>query len=447
MPQELWLNFTDEKGEAKRVLVEGERFSIGRTPDNDLQIALGNLSRQHAKIERFADVFIVSDAGSSNGTFLNDERVENPVALKDGDNLNLGGGVDIKVELASDKPNNQPPPADDEDEDEEDIEPAAASASAANGSASSGGSSFPIGLLLLIPLLGGFFLLVIVGVLLIANRNSGPEVAENGSNKGFVYSKNKDEEDDPPANEKTPEKTETPINNSSTPITNSNSATPSNGGSSPQSTVEPTSTQPPSGDTQKVEVNSTMFLRRIAKSDSKIFLPTKNVPTLNSKINQLKGSSALAENLRNAKKSAAQIQKMAQDNSFTPEFLAIAAITKLGSQSGDVVATAQGMVGALSGLRVPVGNELANDSLLMIAAYEQGVAGQYLTMRDLLARECIPKNNPGVSCREIRTIWFLKENGKISDSQFEFALRFLAIGTIAQNPKDFGVQADPINLN
>ena len=75
MPTELWLNFIDENGEPKRILVEGERFTIGRTPDNDSQIALGNLSRQHAKIERFADVFIISDAGSSNGTFLNDEKL------------------------------------------------------------------------------------------------------------------------------------------------------------------------------------------------------------------------------------------------------------------------------------------------------------------------------------------------------------------------------------
>jgi hypothetical protein len=111
------------------------------------------------------------------------------------------------------------------------------------------------------------------------------------------------------------------------------------------------------------------------------------------------------------------------------------------------LATAQGMADVLQNLSVPIGTELANDSLLVMAAYEQGVAGQNLAMRDMLARESIPENNPGVNSREIRSIWFLKDKGKISDSQFEFALRFLAIGTIAQNPKDFGIQTDAVVLN
>jgi hypothetical protein len=50
------------------------------------------------------------------------------------------------------------------------------------------------------------------------------------------------------------------------------------------------------------------------------------------------------------------------------------------------------------------------------------------------------------SSRRIRTIWFLKENGRITDSQFEFALRFLAVGTISQNPADFGVNAEAVRF-
>jgi hypothetical protein len=50
------------------------------------------------------------------------------------------------------------------------------------------------------------------------------------------------------------------------------------------------------------------------------------------------------------------------------------------------------------------------------------------------------------SSRAIRTIWFLEKQGKITPAEFEFALRFLAIGTITQNPKDFGVNAEALAL-
>ena len=90
-----------------------------------------------------------------------------------------------------------------------------------------------------------------------------------------------------------------------------------------------------------------------------------------------------------------------------------------------------------------VGDEFSDDSLLAIAAYEQGAAGKTLEMRNMLQGLT---GSISQSSRRIRTIWFLKDNGKISETQFEFALRFLAVGTIAQNPKDFGVNAEAVKF-
>src|SRR5215213_8985843 len=101
MAAELWLNFTDETGETRRILVEGDKFVIGRHSENDLSIADGSLSRKHAQIERFGDVFVISDLDSSNGTTLNDAELNEPAALKKGDKFNLGGGFEFEVELIS----------------------------------------------------------------------------------------------------------------------------------------------------------------------------------------------------------------------------------------------------------------------------------------------------------------------------------------------------------
>ena len=185
-------------------------------------------------------------------------------------------------------------------------------------------------------------------------------------------------------------------------------------------------------------------MRRIAQNEPKAFLTSEQAQILNSKIKEFNGSAVLADNIKSAKTNAAQIQSLAAAKNLKPQFLAVAALAKLGSQRGNVLQTAQSMTEVLDKLSTQVGSELANDSLLVIAAFDQGAAGEFLKMRNMLQQL---SNQFPESSRTIRTIWFLHQKGKISEAQFEFALRFLAIGTITQNPKDFNVNAEELKLN
>ena len=66
---------------------------IGRDKSNLVAIEDSKSSREHARI-RFADgIYSISDLGSSNGTFVNDNQITGHVPLSDGDLIRIGDTV------------------------------------------------------------------------------------------------------------------------------------------------------------------------------------------------------------------------------------------------------------------------------------------------------------------------------------------------------------------
>jgi hypothetical protein len=43
-----------------------------------------------------------------------------------------------------------------------------------------------------------------------------------------------------------------------------------------------------------------------------------------------------------------------------------------------------------------------------------------------------------------RNVWYLHNIGKINEPTYDFILSFLALGIIAQDPRGFQVDADPL---
>jgi putative peptide zinc metalloprotease protein len=67
-------------------------MTIGRAPENTLQLEDATVSRHHARISLNGSDSepVVADAGSSHGTWVDDRRVDDPVPLRDGARLRLG---------------------------------------------------------------------------------------------------------------------------------------------------------------------------------------------------------------------------------------------------------------------------------------------------------------------------------------------------------------------
>ena len=71
-------------------LLTGATTTIGRAVDNDIVITSRRVSREHTRVQRQGRHVMLIDLGSTNGTFLNGERVLAPVRLRDGDSVSIG---------------------------------------------------------------------------------------------------------------------------------------------------------------------------------------------------------------------------------------------------------------------------------------------------------------------------------------------------------------------
>jgi pSer/pThr/pTyr-binding forkhead associated (FHA) protein len=84
------LTWQSDAGVQEYLLKPGDVVSLGRGESNSIVINSPKVSRNHARVEWSDDRFVVRDLNSSNGTFVNGQRVETmPWSLEDGDEVTL----------------------------------------------------------------------------------------------------------------------------------------------------------------------------------------------------------------------------------------------------------------------------------------------------------------------------------------------------------------------
>ena len=93
--QEAYLNDLQGKTEKQAHMLDERPKMIGRVSGKDAEhmdyivVSESTISRRHALIEYKDYSFWIIDQGSSNGTFINNERIDNEIRLKHGDKIRL----------------------------------------------------------------------------------------------------------------------------------------------------------------------------------------------------------------------------------------------------------------------------------------------------------------------------------------------------------------------
>lgn len=100
---ELLMNAGPSPGQ-KYPLSESE-IIIGRDPHVDISINIPEVSRRHARLRYEMDGYIIEDLGSTNGTFVNGQRLSGPNVLQSGDEIQLGDAVTLRYKSSGFDPN------------------------------------------------------------------------------------------------------------------------------------------------------------------------------------------------------------------------------------------------------------------------------------------------------------------------------------------------------
>ena len=76
----------------RRIALGYGDFAIGRSSRSDLPLEQESVSRNHARISRARDGWVLADLGSTNGTYVNDRAVQER-KLADGDQIKIGRSI------------------------------------------------------------------------------------------------------------------------------------------------------------------------------------------------------------------------------------------------------------------------------------------------------------------------------------------------------------------
>jgi hypothetical protein len=92
--KEAWVRVEAGFRSGREMILTKEETTIGRAEACDLGLFADNtIERNHAQIVRKNNCFVLVDAGTPGGTYINEQRISQPTPLRAGDRIRVGKAV------------------------------------------------------------------------------------------------------------------------------------------------------------------------------------------------------------------------------------------------------------------------------------------------------------------------------------------------------------------
>ena len=104
MPGQFQLTMRSGPNPGTVYALDGDQLNIGRESSNEIAVNDAEVSRHHARLTFQGGKYVLEDMGSTNGTFVNGQRLAGPRVLKSGEVISLGEQIVFVYEAVASDP-------------------------------------------------------------------------------------------------------------------------------------------------------------------------------------------------------------------------------------------------------------------------------------------------------------------------------------------------------
>lgn len=104
MPGQFQLTMRSGPNPGTVYALESDQISIGRDSSNEIPVNDAEVSRRHSRLTFQGGKYVLEDVGSTNGTFVNGQRLTGPRVLKSGEVISLGEQIVFVYEAVDSDP-------------------------------------------------------------------------------------------------------------------------------------------------------------------------------------------------------------------------------------------------------------------------------------------------------------------------------------------------------
>jgi hypothetical protein len=196
-----------------------------------------------------------------------------------------------------------------------------------------------------------------------------------------------------------------------------------------------------SEESRRIEDDAKQVLRRISR-DSKPYSFSENaIKDIQSRVHELSASPNLSDFLVSLQTNAGEIGVQSGKVGLQPSLVILLALALTrGGETGDPVKAANRVLPLLTSLNKTFGSSEADSCLILIAASHEGPGTK--RSHPLLRRMNRAVTNPLTE----RNVWYLHDHNIISADAYGLVVNTIAYGVIARNPRQFGIQSDPLSF-